>query len=128
MEAKGLKSICALVIATVVLAVFTGCDKVVETIATVQIVNELGSPVPGATVRLYGVGSVDDDFIGEPRFDTTQVTNGTGKVSFNFTEFYKQGQAGFVVLDIEASKGALTGQGIIKVEEETTSEEVVTID
>lgn len=106
----------------------TSCQQEVETIATVIVKNELGSAVPGATVRLFGVGSVEDDFIGEVRFDTTAVTNGTGKVSFNFSEFYKQGQAGFVVLDIEASKGSLFGQGIIKIEEEATTEEVVNIE
>ena len=113
-------------ISTVLL--FTSCQPEVETIATVIVKNELGSAVPGATVRLFGVGSVEDDFIGEVRFDTTAVTNGTGKVSFNFSEFYKQGQAGFVVLDIEASKGSLFGEGIIKVEEEATTEEVIGIE
>ena len=112
----------------VITGLFTSCQQEKETIATLIIRNELGSAVPGATVRLFGQGSVEDDFIGEIRFDTTAVTNGTGKVSFNFSEFYKQGQAGFVVLDIEASKGSLYGQGIIKIEEETTTEEVVVIE
>jgi hypothetical protein len=62
------------------------------------------------------------------RFDTTQVTNGTGLVTFDFTEFYKKGQAGFAVLDIEAYKGSLNGDGIIKIEEETTTEEIIEID
>lgn len=104
------------------------CDKIEDTIATVRVVNSFGTPVSGAEVRLFAVGSGDDDQIGEIRFDTTQVTNGSGRVSFNFSDFYKQGQAGFVVLDIEASKGALTGEGIIKVEEEETNEETVTIE
>ncbi|WP_306640703.1 hypothetical protein [Sanyastnella coralliicola] len=104
------------------------CNKVEETIATVQVVNSFGSAVSGAEVRLYAVGTPSDDQIGEIRFDTTQTTNASGKVSFNFTDFYKQGQAGFVVLDIEASKGTLYGQGIIKIEEEETNEESVTIE
>lgn len=117
--------VCVLVFIT---GFFTSCREEEETIATIIVKNELGSNVPGATVRLYGQGSVEDDFIGEIRFDTTAVTNGTGKVSFNFSEFYKQGQAGFVVLDIEAFKGSLYGEGIIKIEEETTTEEVVFIE
>jgi hypothetical protein len=84
--------------------------------------------VPGASVRLFGEGTADAGAIGEIRFDTTQTTNGSGKVSFNFTDFYKQGQAGFVVLDIEATKGNLYGVGIIKVEEESTTEEILIID
>jgi hypothetical protein len=105
----------------------SSCKKEKETIATIIIKNDDGDLIPGATVRLYGNGSATEENIGEVRFDTTGVTNGTGKVSFNFTEFYKQGQAGFVVLDIEASKGTLAGEGIIKVEEEETTEEVVDI-
>ncbi len=102
--------------------IVTSCNKVEETIATVTIVNSFGTPVQGAEVRLFAVGSVDNDFIGEIRFDTTQVTNGAGKVSWNFSEYYKRGQAGFAVLDIFATKGALEGRGIIKIEEEETNE------
>ena len=116
------------VVAIMLGLVFFSCNKVEETIATVQVLNSFGTPVANADVRLFAVPSADDDIIGEIRFDTTQVTNGSGKVSFNFTDFYKQGQAGFVVLDIEASKGALFGQGIIKIEEEETNEEVVSIE
>jgi hypothetical protein len=106
----------------------SSCNKIEETIATITIVNSFGSPVAGAEVRLYAVGSVDNDFIGEIRFDTTATTNGAGKVSFNFSEFYKRGQAGFAVLDIDASKGTLVGRGIIKIEEEEVNETSVTIE
>ena len=79
----------------------------------------------GASVRLFAFGSVDEDFVGEPRFDTTAVSNAAGVVSFNFSTFYVEGQAGFAVLDIEASKAALFGTGLIKIEEKTTSEATV---
>lgn len=108
--------------------VISSCNKIEETIATITVVNQFGSPVQGAEVRLFAVGSVDNDFIGEIRFDTTQVSNGAGKVSFNFSEYYKRGQAGFAVLDIFATKGALEGRGIIKIEEEETNEAVVTVE
>ncbi len=127
MMERQIKRLGVLFIAFIAITLFS-CDKVEETIATVRVVNSFGSPVSGATVRLYAVGSVDADQIGEIRFDTTQVTNGSGRVSFNFSDFYKQGQAGFVVLDIEAEKGALYGQGIIKIEEEETNEESLTIE
>ena len=77
---------------------------------------------------MHAVGSVDQDFIGEVRFDTTQVSNAAGSVSFDFSDFYEQGQAGFAVLDIEATKGALSGIGIIKVEEETTNEQTIILE
>ncbi|MDG2425843.1 MAG: hypothetical protein P8M07_04565 [Flavobacteriales bacterium] len=107
---------------------FTGCVEIEDTVAIIYVQNSLEAPVQGAEVRLYAVGSADQDFIGEVRFDTTQVTNAAGSVSFDFSEFYEQGQAGFAVLDIAVTKGSLTGVGIIKVEEETTSEQTVTID
>jgi hypothetical protein len=110
------------------MATTVSCNKVDETIATIEVRNSFGSPVAGATVRLYAVGSTDTDNIGEIRFDTTQVTNGSGKVSFNFSDFYKRGQAGFAVLDIAAEKGSLIGEGIIKIEEEKTNEEIVVIE
>jgi len=103
----------------------SSCNEIEDTVAVVYVQNSLGAPVQGAEVRLFAVGSVDQTFIGELRFDTTQVTNAAGSVSFNFSEYYKQGQAGFAVLDIEATKGSLTGIGIIKIEEEMTNEQTV---
>jgi len=115
-------------LATVAAVSLSSCHEVEETIANVVVLNDLGAPVQGATVRLYAFGSVDEDFVGEPRFDTTAVSNAAGQVSFNFSEFYVEGQAGFAVLDIEASKAALYGTGLIKIEEETTNEATVYIE
>lgn len=102
---------------------FQSCFKVEETIASVTVLNEVGTPVPGASVRLYNIG-----LDGPPRFDTTQFTNGSGIASFNFSEYYEAGQSGFAVLDIEVSKGSLAGTGIIKIEEQETSEESVVVE
>lgn len=106
----------------------SSCHEVEETIANVVVLNDLGAPVQGASVRLFAFGSVDEDFVGEPRFDTTAVSNAAGQVSFNFSSFYVEGQAGFAVLDIEASKAALFGTGLIKVEEGMTNEATVYIE
>jgi len=105
-----------------------GCKKDKKTIATITVVSNTGAVVPGANVQLYSACSECPPPAGGYRFDTTLVTNGTGKVSFDFTDFYKKGQAGFAVLDIHASKGVLEGDGIIKIEEETTTEEIITIE
>ena len=104
------------------------CKKDKETIATILVVDEDGQAVPGAAVRLYSVPSENPPPPNALRFDTTQVTNGTGKVTFDFSDFYKKGQAGFAVLDIAASKGSLEGEGIIKIQEEETTEESITIE
>ena len=52
---------------------FNGCNEIEDTVAVVYVQNSLGAPVQGAEVRLYAVGSVNQTFIGELRFDTTQV-------------------------------------------------------
>lgn len=108
--------------------VISGCKKDKKTIATVTVLSNTGAVVPGAYVRLYSSCSECPPPAGGYRFDTTLVSNGVGKVSFDFTDFYKKGQAGFAVLDIEAKKGMLKGDGIIKIEEETTTEESVVIE
>lgn len=108
----------------------SSCYEIEDTIANIQVyrVDDVGEkiPVAGCDVRLYALGSLDEDFVGEPRFDTTQTTSEEGFVSFDFSNFYVGGQAGFAVLDIEATKGSLYGTGLIKIEEmETNSEEVI---
>lgn len=116
------------IFAGMMLIAVSGCKKDQQTIATITVVNADGEAVPGASVRLYAVSSETPPPPQEVRFDTTQVTNGTGKVSFDFTDYYEEGQAGFAVLDIEASKGSLEGEGIIKIEEMKTNEETVVIE
>ena len=105
-----------------------GCYQMDETIANVYVVRMEGGeevPVSDASVRLFALGSLDEDFVGEPRFDTTQVTSNEGFTSFNFSPYYVAGQAGFAVLDVECTKGALSGTGLIKIEEMMTNETTV---
>jgi len=108
-----------------------GCYEMDETIANIYVVRDEGGvevPVSDAEVRLYALGSLDEDFVGEPRFDTTQVTTNEGFTSFNFSSFYVAGQAGFAVLDVECTKGALSGSGLIKIVEMETSEVTVVME
>jgi hypothetical protein len=116
------------IFAGLMVVAISGCKKDQQTIATITVVNSDGEAVPGASVRLYAVSSETPPPPQDVRFDTTQVTNGTGKVSFDFTDYYQEGQAGFAVLDIAASKGSLEGEGIIKIEEMKTNEETVVIE
>jgi hypothetical protein len=100
------------------------CGKSGDTIAKVHIVDGTGTPVAGALVTLI---SYDSQGNNTGVIDREATTDATGTATFNFNDLYKRGQAGFAVLTIEASKDALVGDGIIKVEEETTSETTVTI-
>ena len=109
----------------------SGCYEVDDTIANVYVVRDdagVEVPVSDATVRLYAYGSLDTDNPGTPRFDTTQVTTNEGFTSFNFSSFYVAGQAGFAVLDVECTKGALTGTGLIKIEEMMVNEVTVVME
>ena len=118
-------------LAVIVISI-SSCYEVDPTIANIQVyrVDEIGEkiPVAGCDVRLYALGSLDEDFVGEPRFDTIQTTSEEGFVSFNFSNMFVGGQAGFAVLDVEASKGSLYGSGLIKIEEMITNEEEIIVE
>jgi len=103
----------------------SGCRKKKDTIAKIYVRDVMSAPVIGAQVVLKGESTVTPS---PPviLFDTT-TTNGSGEAIFNFNDVYQLGQAGVAVLNIEAQKGGLSGQGIIKIEQETTSEETVFI-
>jgi len=105
--------------------VLSSCFKVEPTVASITVVNEQNVPVPGAEVRLFNLGNPPG---GDPKFDTTQFTNGSGVASFDFSECYEAGQSGFAVLNVDVSKGTLMGNGIINIEEQTTTSETIEVD
>ena len=107
-------------------AAFVGCRKKGETIAKIYVRDaSTNVGVPGARVVLYGQSTTNQPS-SVTLFDTT-LTNSAGEAVFNFDDVYQLGQAGVAVLNIDVSKDGMAGQGIIKVEEETTSEETVFI-
>jgi hypothetical protein len=101
---------------------FSSCYKKKDTIAVVTVVDASENPVAGAEVLLTYV----DDSVGvdgqRENLEQTATTDGSGKASFNYNELYKSGQAGVFVLDVVVNGSTI---GIIKIEEETTSEETV---
>jgi hypothetical protein len=107
-------------------AVFSGCRKKADTIAKIYVKDWSNQYVEGATVVLYGKSTTNQP-ANVVLYDTTQ-TNSSGVAVFNYNDVYQLGQAGVAVLDIKAWKNGAQGQGIIKVEEETTSEETVYIE
>lgn len=112
--------------ALVSVAAFVGCRKKGETIAKIYVRDaSTNVGVPGARVVLYGQSTTNQPS-SVVLFDTT-LTNSSGEAVFNFDDVYQLGQAGVAVLNIDVSKDGMAGQGIIKVEEEKTSEETVFI-
>ena len=102
----------------------TGCRKKKDTIAIIYVRDAANQLVSGAQVVLYGQSTQPNQAVNVTLYDTT-TTNTSGEAKFNFNDVYQLGQAGVAVLNIEASGNGLSGEGIIKIEQETTSEETV---
>lgn len=103
-----------------------GCNKKKDTIAKIYIRNAANALIPGARVVLYGESS-EPGQQGKVNVGDTTVSNSAGEAIFNLNDLYQKGQAGVAVLNISANLGTFTGSGIIKIVEETTSEETVFI-
>ena len=107
-------------------AIFSfSCNPVEDTVAEVRVVTPNGTPVPGAEVRMFGQGTIDETEVGNIRMDDTEFTDANGLCVFDYTELYKPGQSGFVILNVEITKefpdSIAFVEGIMKiVEEETT--------
>ena len=124
---KSIFSSAVLIVSIAVSGIFvtTGCRKKKDTIAKIYVRDASNNPVAACQVVLKGV-STTNNAANVTLYDTTE-TNASGEAIFNFNDEYKLGQAGVAVLNIEAKKNGLTGQGIIKIEEEVTNEETVFI-
>ena len=115
----------ALIIGMGVIFSSTGCRKKKDTTALIYVLDASNQRVAGAQVVLKGESTVPNS---PPvvLFDTT-LSDASGIASFNFNDVYQLGQAGVAVLNIEAKKDALTGEAIIKIEQEEENEETVFI-
>lgn len=118
------KSILFLALAAIIVAPSMGCRKKGDTIVRITVKDVSNAPVANAMVRLYGQSTMDTPPGAIIRNDTA-YTNSSGVAIFDYNEVYQLGQAGVAVLNIQAKKDGMTGTGIIKVEEETTTEETV---
>lgn len=105
----------------------SGCRKKKETIAKIYVRDAAGSQVSGALVKLDGNSTLPPGQSGNVVLHKSATTDASGVAVFNFDDTYQLGQAGVAVLDITAEKDGMEGTGIIKIEQETTSEETVFI-
>ncbi|MEY4571371.1 MAG: hypothetical protein RLZ10_575 [Bacteroidota bacterium] len=108
-----------------VLLSFASCVKIKPTVAVIYIKNPNGSMCEGAQVRLYGQpATVSSDNVGqELRIDLTTVTDVEGRAYFDLTEYYKAGQTGMAILNVDAMKYNQVSSGFIQVLEQETNEE-----
>lgn len=123
MNASRIPAITALAALLLVWPLLPACNKEKPTKAIITVKRENGNTVPGVFVKLFANPTIP---LGDPsRLTKTATTDASGRAEFDYTDFYEQGQAGFAVLDILATKDTLVGEGIIKIVEEETSEETV---
>ena len=108
------------VILLIVFFISNSCYKPKSTIATITVLNDSNnSPVSGATVRLF---YDDPTGVNTSIINEQNTTSDQGVVNFDFSEYYKDGQAGFAVLDIEVNNVFV---GVIQVEERATTEKTI---
>ena len=120
------RSILTLAIGAAILSIGS-CRKKEDTIAKIYVLDQNNSRVAGATVELIGeeTGEPGHGSIRDPKVATT---NEQGEATFNYNDIYQLGQCGVAVFKIKASLGGAVGNGIIKVEQEETTEETVFIE
>ena len=103
-----------------ILFISHSCYKPKSTIATITVLNDSNnSPVSGATVRLF---YDDPTGINTSIINEQNTTSDEGVANFDFSEYYKDGQAGFAVIDIEVNNVFV---GVIQVEERATTEKTI---
>ncbi|MFT5336796.1 MAG: hypothetical protein ACI9YL_000796 [Luteibaculaceae bacterium] len=111
-------------------SVFTSsCKKEKPTIVVITVIDTAGKVVPDALVHLVGNGTDTNVVVPqeELRFNDTKTTNGLGKVSFDYSDLTMPGQAGFAVLDVDASKQDHFGKTVVEVKEHQVNEATVRI-
>ena len=114
-----------------IVSLLSSCNryKTEKTRAVIRVVDNEGAPLKFAKVRVFAEPSEFPPPSHALRFDTCGITGSDGSVEFDFSSYYEDGQAGFAVLDVAACIDGPNryGEGIIKIKEQETSEEIVTV-
>ena len=109
-----------LFLSIIALVGLVGCRKKKDTIATITVVyKSTGAPVDNAKVVLYATSTTGHQ--AAVTVHDTAYANINGVAYFNYNDVYQLGQAGVCVLNIKASKDNLSGEGIIKIEQEKST-------
>jgi hypothetical protein len=106
------------------------CYKVSNSTATVTVVDKKDKEISGATVHVFPVTSEPEDSLTvNEDLNETKVTDNNGQVFFDYTEYYKRGQTGLFVLNMEVTyvlpDTTITVLGILKVEEQIDNQKQV---
>ena len=96
----------------------SSCYKKKDTISIIKVLNNNERPIVGAEVRLF----YEDNAAPTNLLDLKNTTTSDGTATFNFNDFYKEGQGGFAVLDIEIDG---ENKGIIMIQEMVTNKKTI---
>lgn len=121
---KGILFIMTLSLAVIILV---SCHKKKDTIAKVVVYNHQNELVSDCRVVLWGKASEDGQSQGNVVLYDTAYTDVAGEAIFYFNKLYQKGMAGVAILQIDARKGNLVGNGMIRVKEEEVVQEKVFI-
>ena len=103
-------------------ALLFSCYKQEKTLAIITVLdNNTNDPIADANVRLFYDPSNGSNF---PLIDVQKKTGNNGSASFDFSNRYQDGQAGFAVLDIEIDSVFM---GVINIIEMSTTEKNIFI-
>jgi hypothetical protein len=109
-----------LFLSIIALVGLVGCRKKKDTIAAITVLyKSTGAPVDNAKVVLYATSTTGHQ--AAVTVHDTAYANINGVAYFNYNDVYQLGQAGVCVLNIKASKDNLSGEGIIKIEQEKST-------
>ena len=96
------------------------CYKKGETKAVIRLLRVNETPIDEIDIRLY----YEDTAAGlEPRIDLMETSNPKGEATFDFTDIYKAGQAGFALLDIYVGDSIVGNVNVVP--EEITRETII---
>lgn len=108
------------------------CNPTEDTMAEVRVITANGTAVPGAEVRLFGQGTIDQTQVGNIRIDEIEFTDANGLAVFDFSDLYQPGQSGFAILNVEITKDFPDStaflEGIMRVVEEETNKKTFTLE
>lgn len=116
----------------IVLFVSFGCHKIQPTTATITVRGEDKLPLANIPVVLNATpGDNSKKAAYKPLTNINLISGSDGKVTYDFSSIFKDGQAGVAVIDIYASKiiGSDTLEGVshVNLQPEKNNEAIVTI-
>lgn len=112
--------------------ILLGCHKVSPTTATITVRGEDKLPLANVPVILSATpGDNSKKAAYKPLTDINLTSGSDGKVTYDFSAMFKDGQAGAGVIDIYASKiigsDTLEGMSHVNLEPQKNNEAIVTI-